>query len=162
MANPPAPVDAPSRAPLPGAPVRWEFRPWRSPARQIVPPLLIAAALAVLVWWQFRDLLHPALVALLAIVSSWRSFVTAHYEIGANGIKVETLWRRKRIPWRDLERVVIGARGVFLIPRGSLWGWWQGLYLPWFDRRAEVIRALQQQAERHHFRHDLGESTPPG
>ncbi len=128
--------------------LRWQYRPL------IDAPWLVGGLvlMAIVTRWAIlretqRDL-DAALAAVLVLLAGWRSLMPTKFELGPAGLKVDTLFRRKRIAWRDVDRIEIGRGGVFLIPPGSNWGWWRGLYVPWFNRRDDVLAALRQYAAR--------------
>jgi len=130
-------------------PVHWEYHPLTSGTWLVVALVVSAVVVRAVVVAETQDSTLGLFACLLVLVAGWRMLIPAKYEIGPTGVKVQTLWRRKRVGWRDLDRIEIGRGGVFLVPIGSRWSWWRGLYLPWFQQRDEVLFALRHYGQRY-------------
>ena len=137
-------ADSPARL-TPTAPFRWEYFPGFG---SVVPLVLAAGALGAAVHWQTKNDYLAALAGGLVLAAGWRALVPAQYEVGPGGLHVTTLWRRKRISWRDIDRIELGSRGMFLLPARSRWGRWRGLYVPLGSNPAEVAHAVRHYCQR--------------
>lgn len=159
MSTLPPTLESSPRAPSATGPVQWQYRPLAEGAPYVAVLVLIVIAVRLIVARESGSELLGLGAALALIVAGWRMLLPARYEIGPTGVKVETLWRRKRIGWRDIERIEIGRAGAFLVPPNSPWGWWRGLYLPWHGSREAVLFALQHYGQRYQIAHVSGNRT---
>ncbi|MBL8829171.1 MAG: hypothetical protein JNM18_19465 [Planctomycetaceae bacterium] len=144
MPSQPPPIESPPRPTLSAVTVRWQYRPWVDAPWLVGGLILLAVLTRFVILRETQRELDAALAAALMLLAGWRSLMPTKFEAGPAGFKVDTLLRRKRIAWRDIERIEVGRAGVFLIPPGSSWGWWRGLYIPWINRRDDVLAMVRQ------------------
>jgi hypothetical protein len=84
-------------------------------------------------------------VPLVLAACSWRFFVPVRYELDESGVTQQVFGWVQRAAWVDVRRFDVCAHGVMLfshaetIPLDAF----RGLYLPWCDRRDEVLSAVQ-------------------
>lgn len=140
-----SPTLAPSPASVaPAAPpaVAWRSWPVRSGLNQawtVVIPVGLAATCAGLGAGEARwGVVAGALVAL----AMWRFFVPIDYDLDARGVS-ERIWgRSRRLPWNRFDFYLAGSRGVTLVRRGRWLPSRVGLYLPFENRRREILANL--------------------
>ncbi len=138
--------------PLPA--IRWRVwplkdRPWAS-------ALVIAglAALAAFVHWSTAAVHLALFAAVVAALGLCRFFLPTQYELSVEGVAQQVAGRRRRIPWHAVGRYEVFADGVMLLPAPDPrpLDAFQGVFLPWIDRREEVLDQV------HHY---LGEAADP-
>ena len=95
---------------------------------------LAAAILAFsgLAWFALEGLLYGAIALAVLAGSMSRFLLPTSYEVGAAGIAVSHLFRRRLRPWGEVRRVEVRRDGLFLSPfhRPSRLDSFRGLFLP--------------------------------
>jgi len=134
----------------PPPPVRWRCWPAREHVLSGLAALAGLAAVGLGVY-QVTGRVHLALLAFAALaISLWRCFVPTTYELHADGIDRWVLGQHRRTPWSAIRRFEVCARGVLLLPYSDYCPMdaLRGLYLPWGDRRDEVLAQLHYHLNR--------------
>ena len=86
--------------------------------------------------------LHLALFAVLVLtVALWRFFIPVLFELNTDGVNQWVFRRHRRISWNEIRRYEICSKGVLLLPHADSrpMDAFRGLYLPWRNRREEVL-----------------------
>ncbi len=107
-------------------------------ASSLVVGLLVGA---VLIRW-LSGQTYLALMAVIALaVALWRFFLPVEFELNERGIDQRVFGRRRHVPWQAVQRYEVCSSGVLLLPDEdrSPMAPFRGLYLPWSDRRSEVL-----------------------
>lgn len=128
----------------PLAPVRWRnWSPgaggWRLWA-WLGPALLAALATGASTGSPRWGLVGAALVT----AAMWRFFLPVEYELNGRGIARKVRGAQRHIPWEEIESAEPSAAGVWLVLRDGLAGGRRGVFLPFGNRRAEVLAALER------------------
>ena len=102
--------------------------PWPRSAA-LVAAILVFSGLA---WFAFEGLLYGAISLAVLTVSMSRFLLPTSYEVGAAGIAVSHLFRRRLRPWEQVRRIEVRQDGLFLSPftRPSRLDSFRGLFLP--------------------------------
>lgn len=87
----------------------------------------------------------PAAVAaaLVLALAGWRFYVPVSYELNAMGVTQEILGRRRRVAWTAIDRVEVLRRGIVLEIENAGRGGSREVYIPWEDRRDDVLAHLR-------------------
>jgi hypothetical protein len=121
--------------------VRW----WSCPIREsVLGACLVLAGLAAagVAVDAVTGRVHLALFAVLALsMSLWRFFIPVLFELNTDGVNQWVFRRHRRISWNEIHRYEICRRGVLLLPHADRrpMDAFGGLYLPWCNRREEVL-----------------------
>ena len=102
--------------------------PWPKSAALVAAILAFSALAAV----AFEGLLYGAIALAVLSGSMSRFLLPTSYEIGAAGIAVSHLFRRRLRTWEEIRRVEVRDDGLFLSPfaRPSRLDSYRGLFLP--------------------------------
>ena len=102
--------------------------PWPKSAALVAAILAFSALAAV----AFEGLLYGAIALAVLSGSMSRFLLPTSYEIGAAGIAVSHLFRRRLRTWEEIRRVEVRDDGLFLSPfaRPSRLDSFRGLFLP--------------------------------
>jgi hypothetical protein len=120
--------------------VRW--RSWPLREHRLMGVVVVAALAAAVAGIHQRAGTSMALLAGAAlVVSLWRFFVPVVFEVNVDGVHQWVLGRHVQIPWQSFRRYRIFSDGVLLLPHAEICpiDALRGLYLPWRDRREEVL-----------------------
>ena len=127
------------------ASVRW--RSWPLRERLVLGALVLATwATAVVGIQQYTESLSMALLAGAALmVSLWRFVVPVVFELDVDGVHQWILGRHVQIPWPSVRQYRVFSDGVLLLPYAESCpiDAFRGLYLPWRDRREEVLANIR-------------------
>lgn len=148
MPSQPPQAETSSRTGLSASTIRWQYRPLVDAPWLVGVLVLTAILVRLVILYETQRELDAAFAGTLVLVAGWRSWMPTKFELGPVGFRIDTFLRRKRIAWRDIERIEVGRAGVFLMPPGSSWGWWRGLYIPWLGRRDDLLAAIRQYGQR--------------
>lgn len=86
--------------------------------------------------------LSMALLAVAALaLSLWRFFVPVVFELNVDGVHQRILGRNVQFSWLSVRQYRVFSDGVLLLPYDESCpiDALRGLYLPWRDRREEVL-----------------------
>ncbi|NUQ64867.1 MAG: hypothetical protein HUU20_20580 [Pirellulales bacterium] len=126
-------------------PVRWRSWPLgEHPARGLL--LLIALGAVFLAVEHQTGARSMAMLAVGALaIACWRFFPPAAFELNVDGVHLRALGRGRQIPWPEVQSYRVFSDGVLLLPfrDSSPIDALRGLYLPWRDRREEVLANLR-------------------
>lgn len=96
-------------------------------------------------WIVTRGPWATALAGGAVLLSLWRLFVPARYEINGHGVRETCLGRQRRVSWRAIGDWELGRHGIYLYPRpesaaaaGS-----RSLYVPLGPHPEAVLRLLE-------------------
>ncbi len=152
------PEQMPSTSPLPDVPkappavLHWRHWPVRDEFSTHGPLLILAVVMAIITGNAIHNGWLTAIVVLTWVAVSWQMFVTTEYELNGSGLTQVTAGRMRSIPWRNIRRYRVVAKGVFIYLRTKetpLDGL-RSIFLPFGNHRVEALFA---------FHHYLGEST---
>ncbi len=104
--------------------------------------VLVAVVIGITLWRTTGNpFLGIASVALL-MLSIWRSFVPAHFEINPNGIVRWTFGKKKFIPWEEIRSYQILKSGILLFPHSNSFPLepFRGFFLPVPDLVMEDVK----------------------
>jgi hypothetical protein len=106
--------------------------------------LLLAISASSLAGWVTRSPLVGAAVAAVLLLTLWRKLLSVRYELGGGGIVQSVFGWRRRVPWTAILHYELDSRGVLLLPDAvaTPLSPLRGLYLPWGDKRDEVLAHL--------------------
>jgi hypothetical protein len=114
--------------------------------------LVCLAAVGVGVHW-LTSQIHLAVLAVAVLaLAMWRYFLPIHFELTPEGVNQWLFGGHRRIPWTAIHRYEIRSSGVLLLPFAdrSAMDAFRGLYLPWGDRREEVLFQVRFYLDRPH------------
>lgn len=99
------------------------------------------AAVGVGVHWLTSQIHLAVLAVAVLLLAMWRYFLPIHYELTPDGVDQWMFGGHRRIPWTAIRRYEVCPSGVLLLPFAdrSAMDAFRGLYLPWGDRREEVL-----------------------
>ena len=144
MSTAPSPPTAEKR-PVPPPAIRWRSWPLREDWTKAAMVLAGIAGTSVLVH-SMGVAPHMTFLAMTALaVALWRFFIPVAFELSADGVDQHILGRRRRLPWQAIRRYEKSTTGVLLLPHADRCPMdvFRGLYLPWADRRDEVLAQVE-------------------
>lgn len=100
-----------------------------------------ALALAIIVGMATASLLWAlAAVACLAL-AAWRALVPVSYEVSSFGVTERFLGRARRFPWRSIGHWEVLRSGIIVTPqpRPAPIDRLRSLFIPWGDRKEEIV-----------------------
>ena len=131
------------RRPTAPRPITWTVWPMGEVSPSIAFVAICVIGSSASTWWVTGKWVLALGVAAAVAAAAWRAFIPHTYELNSLGLSIEVGGWRWRVAWRNIAAYELGKSGVYLAPRGSRWPWLRGHYLPWKDRRAEVVSLLE-------------------
>lgn len=95
--------------------------------------------------------IHLALLAAAVLAASlWRFFLPVTFELNADGVNQYFFGRHRSIIWKEIRRYELRPAGVLLSPFSDSCPMdaFRGLFLPWGDRRDEVLGQIRYYLDR--------------
>jgi len=124
--------------------IRWRSWPLVDDLSRTVIVVIGLVAAWVLVRWTTGQTLLALMALVVLAVSLWRFFLPTSYEISDEGLDQWFFGYRRRIHWKAIRRYEIRSAGVLLLPHADRRAVdvFRGLYLPWCERRDEVLAQI--------------------
>ena len=103
-------------------------------------------ALAGAVYFVSENMLGTSLAVTAQVIVLRRVWLPIWFRLDAQGIVRQVWGRSRRIPWSSIARYETCRHGAVLFPFGADYRMaaGQGLFIPWADRRDEVLTMLRQ------------------
>jgi hypothetical protein len=133
------PVVATRTSPVP---IVWRSWPLGDGGRQLWLLVSVLSVVAAVVGYATGSPRWMAASVALVAAAAWRIFVPVVFELNTLGVSQHLLGRIRRIPWSAIEYARIGREGVFFSLDGTPLADLRGLYVPWENRRNEVLAVV--------------------
>jgi hypothetical protein len=134
----------------PPSSLRWDSWPAGENALAGFVVAVSLAAVGLLVH-RITAQVHLAALSVGAVsLALWRFFLPIRYELNQDGVQQWILGGRRGIPWDSIRRYEVCRTGVLLLPfhDDCTMDAFRGLYLPWGNRRDEVLARIRYYVDR--------------
>lgn len=132
--------------PVREAPADLRYSVWMprdTPGRALAHLLLSAGGVLSLTW---SGMSQPIVILLATafVLSTWRQWFPAWYELGPSGIVESTWWGSRRVAWSLIARWKPYRAGVLLFPDfdETPVSVWRSRWLPWNNHRQQLLDIL--------------------
>jgi hypothetical protein len=116
-----------------------------------------------LVQWVSGRLYLGAFAVVLILLALGRQLLPTVYELTEEGIRCTVLGRARLLRWSNIWRHEVLGEGVLLWqePYGGPLDYLRAVYIPWDDRREELLAVVQERLGTEQSESNFLEAAPP-